>query len=369
MQLRSSIGREGCFSAISDGLCPGKTPSLRGDSRAISPSHESPRSGVNVSGLRPSLIAKHSLRSSSRTLFTSARREGCFSVINDGRSPGKTPSLGGDSRAISSFHESPRSGVNVSALRPSLIAKHSLRSSSRTLFTSARREGCFSVINDGRSPGKTPSLGGDSRAIYSSRESPRSGVNVSGLRPSLIAKHSLRSSLGIPLSPAQGEGRFSAISDGRSPGKTPSLRGDSRAIYSSHESPRSGVNVFGLRPSLIAKHSLRGALGIPLSSARREGCFSVMNDGRSPGKTPSLRGDSRAMISSHESPRSGVNVTGLRPSLITKHSLRSALGILLSPAPGEGCFSAISDGRSPGKTPSLRGDSRGKSSNQGARHG
>jgi hypothetical protein len=41
-----------------------------------------------------------------------------------------------------------------------------------------------------------------------------------------------------------------------------------------------------------------------------------------------------------------------------KHSLRSALGILLSPSPGEGCFSVINDGRSPGKTPSLRGDSR-----------
>ena len=170
MQLRSSIGREGCFSAISDGRSPGKTPSLRGDSRAISSFHESPRSGVNVSGLRPSLIAKHSLRSSLGIPLSPAPGEGCFSVINDGRSPGKTPSLRGDSRAIFSSHQSPRSGVNVSGLRPSLITKHSLRSSSRTLFTSARREGCFSVINDGRSPGKTPSLGGDSRAIYSSRE-------------------------------------------------------------------------------------------------------------------------------------------------------------------------------------------------------
>ena len=93
----SEVGRQ--FSAISDGYRPGKTPSLGGDSRAIYSSHESPRSGVNVSGLRPSLITKHSLRSPC-TLFTSARREGCFSVINDGRSPGKTPSLGGDSREI-----------------------------------------------------------------------------------------------------------------------------------------------------------------------------------------------------------------------------------------------------------------------------
>ena len=49
-------------------------------------------------------------------------------------------------------------------------------------------------------------------------------------------------------------------------------------------------------------------------------------------------------LSSHESPRSGVNVSGLRPSLITKHSLRSALGILLSPSPGEGCFQRSATG-------------------------
>ena len=67
-------------------------------------SHQSPRSGVNVVGLRPSLIAQHSLRSSSCALFTSARREGGFSVINDGRSPGKTPSLRGDSRGKNKIH-------------------------------------------------------------------------------------------------------------------------------------------------------------------------------------------------------------------------------------------------------------------------
>ena len=54
--------------------------------------------------------------------------------------------------------------------------------------------------------------------------------------------------------------------------------------------------------------------------------------------------NTRAIFSSHESPRSGVNVSGLRPSLITKHSLRSALGILLSPSPGEGCFQRSATG-------------------------
>ena len=186
MQLRSSIGREGCFSGIIDGRSPGKTPSLRGDSRAISSFHESPRSGVNVSGLRPSLIAKHSLRSSSRTLFTSARREGCFSVMNDGRSPGKTPSLRGDSRAMISSHESPRSGVNVTGLRPSLITKHSLRSALGILLSPAPGEGCFSAISAGRSPGKTPSLGGDSRAIspsYGQSLLPTSMFTESAVKP------------------------------------------------------------------------------------------------------------------------------------------------------------------------------------------
>ena len=62
-------------------------------------------------------------------------------------------------------------------------------------------------------------------------------------------------------------------------------------ILSSRESPRSGVNVVGLRPSLIAQHSLRGFFSS--IHAQGEGGFSVINDGRSPGKTPSLRGDSR----------------------------------------------------------------------------
>ena len=81
-----------------------------------------------------------------------------------------------------------------------------------------------------------------------------------------------------------------------------------------------------------------------LTSAPGEGCYSAISDGLRPGKTPSLRGDSRAIFSSHESPRSGVNVSGLRPSLIAKHSLRSALGILLSPSPGEGCFQRSATG-------------------------
>ena len=156
---------------------------------------------------------------------------------------------------------------------------------------SRQREGCFSVINDGRSPGKTPSLGGDSRAMISSRQSPRSGVNVFGLRPSLITKHSPRIPYRTLITSARREGCFSVINDGRSPGKTPSLRGDSRAMASFHKSPRSGVNVFGLWPSLIAKHSPRGFFSS--THAQGEGCFSVINDGRSPGKTPFLRGDSR----------------------------------------------------------------------------
>ena len=146
----------------------------------------------------------------------------------------------------------------------------------------------------------------------------------------------------------------------------------------SHESPRSGLNVSGLRPSFITKHSSRHEVQNPslrssLSPAQQEGCFSVINDGLCPGKTPSLRADSRGK-SSRQSPRSGLNVFGLRPSFITKHSSRhevqnSSLRSSLSPAQQEGCFSVINGGRSPRKTPSLRADSRGKSSTQGACHG
>ena len=139
----------------------------------------------------------------------------------------------------------------------------------RVRSTHTQREGRFSAISDGRSPGKRPplaeirgerikaiatkghrstrkeTLGGipfcgfscpfvaiphcpsfAQCSMFSSRESPRSGVNVVGLRPSLIAQHSLRGFFSSIH--AQGEGGFSAISAGRSPGKTPSLRGDSR---------------------------------------------------------------------------------------------------------------------------------------------
>ena len=54
---------------------------LASPSRAISSSHESPRSGVNVAGLRPSLITQHSLRRSSspstrrgKAVFSDQRR-------------------------------------------------------------------------------------------------------------------------------------------------------------------------------------------------------------------------------------------------------------------------------------------------------
>ena len=85
------------FVAFRDFLWPFPSCPSRAQGSMLS-SRESPRSGVNVVGLRPSLIAQHSLRSPSCALFTSARREGGFSVINDGRSPGKTPSIRGDSR-------------------------------------------------------------------------------------------------------------------------------------------------------------------------------------------------------------------------------------------------------------------------------
>ena len=78
---------------------------------AMVSSRESPRSGVNVVGLRPSLIAQHSLRSPSCALFTSARREGGFSVINDGRSPEKTPSLRGGENPSHEKHKSARKSI------------------------------------------------------------------------------------------------------------------------------------------------------------------------------------------------------------------------------------------------------------------
>ena len=57
--------------------------------------HESPPSGLNFHGLRPSLIAGNSFRK--KPLKNCTQRGQRFSVINDGRSPGKTTPLCGDS--------------------------------------------------------------------------------------------------------------------------------------------------------------------------------------------------------------------------------------------------------------------------------
>ena len=166
-------------------------------------SRESPRSGVNVVGLRPSLIAQHSLRGIHLSIHSQG--EGSFSVINDGRSPGKTPSLGGDSRGKNEnqSHEKHK-------MHEKLLWRGILFCGFSCPFVAIPHCSSFAQCS-----------------MFSSRESPRSGVNVVGLRPSLIAQHSLR---GIHLSiHSQGEGSFSVINDGRSPGKTPSLGGDSRA--------------------------------------------------------------------------------------------------------------------------------------------
>ena len=76
-------------------------------------------------------------------------------------------------------------------------------------------------------------------AMVSSRESPRSGVNVVGLWPSLIAQHSLRGFFSSIH--AQGEGGFSVINAGRSPGKTPSLRGGENPSHEKHKSARKSI--------------------------------------------------------------------------------------------------------------------------------
>ena len=78
------------------------------------------------------------------------------------------------------------------------------------------------------------------------------------------------------------------------------------AMVSSRESPRSGVNVVGLRPSLIAQHSLRGSSCVLFTSARREGSFSAISAGRSPGKTPSLRGEEIHSHEKHKSARKSI---------------------------------------------------------------
>ena len=76
-------------------------------------------------------------------------------------------------------------------------------------------------------------------SMLSSRESPRSGVNVVGLWPSLIAQHSLRGFFSSIH--AQGEGGFSVINDGRSPEKTPSLRGGENPSHEKHKSARKSI--------------------------------------------------------------------------------------------------------------------------------
>ena len=89
-------------------------------------------------------------------------------------------------------------------------------------------------------------------AMVSSRESPRSGVNVVGLWPSLIAQHSLRGFFSSIH--AQGEGGFSVINDGRSPGKTPSLRGEEIHSHEKHKSARKSILAL---PLLVATPTRR----------------------------------------------------------------------------------------------------------------
>ena len=89
-------------------------------------------------------------------------------------------------------------------------------------------------------------------SMFSSRESPRSGVNVVGLRSSLIAQHSLRGFFSSIH--AQGEGGFSVINDGRSPEKTPSLRGGENPSHEKHKSARKSILAL---PLLVATPTRR----------------------------------------------------------------------------------------------------------------
>ena len=87
----------------------------------------------------------------------------------------------------------------------------------------------------------------------------------------------------------------------------------------SHESPLSGLNVFGLRPSLITKHSPRLRV---LSSGLKHSCFksllflqqgrrfSVINGGRSPRKTMPLRGDLRENKHEDSTLKSAIVLSG-----------------------------------------------------------
>ena len=149
------------------------------------------------------------------------------------------------------------------------------------------------MINDGRSPGKTHSLGGDSRE----RKSRATEGHKSTRKETLVW---------LPF--------FVAFRDFLWPFPSCPSRAQG-SMLSSRESPRSGVNVVGLRPSLIAQHSLRGFFSS--IHAQGEGGFSVINDGRSPGKTPSLPGDSRGRneIHSHKKHKSA------RKSNLARHSI------------------------------------------------
>ena len=117
---------------------------------------------------------------------------------------------------------------------------------------------------------------------FSSRESPRSGVNVVGLRPSLIAQHSLRSFFSSIH--AQGEGGFSVINDGRSPGKTSSLRGDSRGknkIHSHEGSHKHTKRDLGWHPFLWVFVPFCGKSQLPVPRTGCDGFFPRISAKRS----------------------------------------------------------------------------------------
>ena len=126
---------------------------------------------------------------------------------------------------------------------------------------SRQREGSFSVINDGRSPGKTPSIRGDSRE----RKSRATEGHKSTRKETLVW---------LPF--------FVAFRDFLWPFPSCPSRAQG-SMLSSRESPRSGVNGSGLRPSLIAKHSPRG---LSCSSHVREAGRLFFSDQRraTPGK-------------------------------------------------------------------------------------
>ena len=93
----------------------------------------------------------------------------------------------------------------------------------------------------------------------------------------------LCSSPSTSLTSAPGEGRFSAISDGRSPGKTPSLRGDSRAKdeEDSHErSQKPTKRDFGSSSVFVYFRALLWPF--PLCSSRADGGISPSREHNQP---------------------------------------------------------------------------------------